>query len=219
MENQANQATKKRLILLLGVVIGLLAGVFATALLVSKLNQRPQQPVKESPPPATSGTSDTIYKYIVHQYEPSSESKTAGASVDSLLNDSLYVEDGSMDLMLDEEDYPMYKEQENANVASVKLVSRQEVPVFYFDVNKNPITAPDNAPKFMEVQFWSTPIHNKVVYLFDGNVLKIKGLKASDVSVIHYKNHYYLQCDRRVYQIKSVSEYARLIEIHDVSFM
>lgn len=218
MENQSNQATKKGLILLLGVIIGLLTGIAVTVVIVNKLNQRPQQPEQESQPQGTSGTTDTIYKYIVHQYEPVSGQNTAGMSVDSLLNDSLYVEDGSMDFMLDEDEYPMYKEQENANVTSEKMVSRQDAPVIYFDANKNPITAPDNAPKFLEVQFWSTPIHNKVVYQYDGNVLKIKGLKPSDANIIHFNNHYYLQCDRRVYQIKSATEFARLVEIHDVSF-
>ena len=218
MENQSNQATKKGLILLLGVIIGLLTGIAVTVVIVNKLNQRPQQPEQESQPQESSGTTDTIYKYIVHQYEPASGPNTAGMSADSLLNDSLYVEDGSMDLMLDEDEYPMYKEQENANVTSEKMVSRQDAPVIYFDANKNPIIAPDNAPKFLEVQFWSTPIHNKVVYQYDGNVLKIKGLKPSDANIIHFNNHYYLQCDRRVYQIKSATEFARLVEIHDVSF-
>lgn len=218
MENQSNLATKKGLILLLGIIIGLLTGVVVTAVLVSKLNVRQQQREVQQLLPRPDGSTDTVYKYIVHKYEPESGIASAGRSVDSLINDSLYVDDGSMDLMLDEDEYPTIMEQENANIASEKMVSRQEVPVLFFDANKNPISAPDNAPKFLEVQFWSTPIHNKIAYFFDGNVLKIKGLKASDVNVIHFNNHYYLQCDRRVYQLKQVTDYARLVEIHDVSF-
>lgn len=218
MENQSNQATKKGLILLLGVIIGLLTGVAVTAVLVNKLNVRQQQREVQQPAPLQEGNSDTIYKYIVHKYEPESDLAKSGSNVDSLMNDSLYVDDGSMDLMLDDDDYSNYMEPENTNVTSEKMVSRQEVPVIFFDANKNPVSAPDNAPKFLEVQFWTTPIHNKIAYLFDGKVLKIKGFQTSEVNVIHFNNHYYLQYDKRVYQIKQVSDYARLVEIRDVSF-
>lgn len=218
MENQSNLATKKGLILLLGVIIGLLVGVAITAVLVSKLNLRQQQRETQQPLPPSAGSTDTIYKYIVHKYEPESGVNKSGQGVDSLMNDSLYVDDGSMDYMLDDEDYPMYKDAENESVASERVIFKQEVPVLYFDAGKNPISAPDNAPKFMEVQFWSTPIHNKIVYQFDNNVLKIKGLKNSDPQIIHFNGHYYLQNEKRVYQIVPAADFRRLVEVRDISF-
>jgi hypothetical protein len=121
--------------------------------------------------------------------------------------------------MLDDEDGEYPEERRSATVSSEKLVSRQEAPILYFDAHKNAVEAPDNAPKFVEVQFWSTPIQNKIVYKFEDNVLKIKGLRLDNVNIIHYNNHYYLQSDRQVYQIQPTTDYKRLTEIHDIPFM
>lgn len=219
MENQSNQATKKGIILLLGVIIGLLVGVLVTFVMVKKLNFKPQQPVKMVTPSTQQGSSDTIYKYIVHQYESGPRDQNAALDGDSLQVDTAFVEDYSMDYMLEDEDVPSHIEKENTNVSSSKLISKYEAPILYFDASRNAIEAPDNAPKFVEVQFWSTPIQNKIVYQFDGNVLKVKGLKTSEVYVIHYKNHYYLQSGRRVFLIETSPEYSRLTEIREGSFL
>ena len=119
--------------------------------------------------------------------------------------------------MLDDEE--MYEEQRTATVASEKMLSRYEVPIVYFDAHKNVVTAPDDAQKIVEVQFWSTPIQNKLVYLFDDNVLKIKGVVFNEPKLIHYNQRLYLQSDRQVYQIQPTTDYKRLTETHDVPFM
>lgn len=218
MENQSNQATKKGLVLLLGIIIGILTGVLVAFIVVEKFNLRSPSVVKLLPTPSSPASKDTVYQYIVHQYDQAPDDEIVYPVSDSLLEDSAYVQDYSMDFMLEDEDYQTYKKKEEANVTSEKLISKDEVPVLYFDANRNAIAVPANAPKFMEVQFWSTPFQNKIVYSFDNSVLKIKGLKPNEVYLIHYNKHYYLQNDRHVYQIQPSSEYVRLTEIHDVSF-
>lgn len=218
MENQSNQSTKKGLILLLGVVIGLLAGVLVAFVAVQKLNLKTPSVVKVLPMPSTPAGKDTVYQYIVHQYDQAPDDEVVYPVSDSLLADSAYVQDNSMDFMLEDDDYQIYNKKEEANVTSEKLISKDEVPVLYFDASRNAIAVPASAPKFMEVQFWSTPFQNKIVYSFDNNVLKIKGLKPNEVYLIHYNKHYYLQNDEHVYQIQSSSDYMKLVEIHDVSF-
>ena len=218
MENQSNQATKKGLILLLGVIIGLLTGVLVTFVMVNKLRDRSQRAEKTDSPAPEKGTSDTIYKYIVHQYQPGMRDAQQGTASDTTQYDSTFVDESSMDYMLDEEEPLAFQEKDNANVTSSKMISKYEAPIIYFDASKNAIEAPANAPKFVEVQFWSTPIHNKVVYMFDNNVLKIKGLKSNEVYVISFNNRYYLQNDRRVYQISPTNEYKRLSEIQEGTF-
>lgn len=217
MENQSNQATKKGLILLLGVIVGLLTGVLVTFVMFNKLNNRSKKNDELAQPAPDKGTSDTIYKYIVHQYVPGSSDVQSRVSSDSLSYDSAFVDESSMDYMLEEEPLA-HGEIESANVSSSKLVSKYEAPIIFFDASKNAVEAPANAPKFVEVQFWSTPIHNKVVYMFENNVLKIKGLKSNEVYVIHFNNHYYLQNDKRVYQISPSNEYKRLTEIQEGTF-
>lgn len=218
MENQSNQSMKKGLILLLGVVIGVLAGALVSFVVVQKLNLKQPSVVKVLPMPSTPTGKDTVYQYIVHQYNQTPSEDIVYPVSDSLLADSAYVRDNSMDFLLEDEDYQTYSEKEETNVTSEKLISKDEVPVLYFDANRKAMAVPANAPKFMDVQFWSTPFQNKTVYLFDNSVLNIKGLKPNEVYIIHYNKHYYLQNDKHVYQIQPSSEYLRLVEIHDVSF-
>lgn len=217
MENQSNQATKKGIILLLGIIIGLLAGVLVAFIVESKIRPKSTSVVKVVPS-EPSGDKDTVYKYIVHQYQNSPDAAEGEAFVDSLQTDSLFMEESAMNLMLDEED-EAYEDLRSTTVSSEKLISRHEAPILYFDSHKNAMEAPENAPKSIEVQFWSTPIQNKIVYQFDNNVLKIKGLKMDNVYVIHYNNRYYLQSDRQVFQIQPTTDYKRLTEIHDAPFM
>ena len=218
MENQSNQATKKGLILLLGVIIGLLVGIFVAFIVVSKFRTNPSSVVKVLPAPKTSSSKDTVYKYIVHQYEQAPGDEIDYPVADSLLMDSMYIQDNSMDYMLEDEDYQDFGWKEDANVTSEKMLSKYEAPVLYFDANRNAVAAAANAPKFIEVQFWSTPFQNKIVYQYDGKVLKIKGLKPDEAYLIHYKDHVYIQYENHVYQIQPSSDFLRLVEIHDVSF-
>ena len=218
MENQSNQATKKGLILLLGIIIGILTGVLVAFIVVEKFNLKSPSVVKLLPTPSSPASKDTVYQYIVHQYDKPSDDDVVYPASDSLLMDSALVQDYSMDFMLEEEDNQTYSKKEETNVTSEKLISKYEAPILYFDANRNAVEAAANAPKLMEVQFWSTPFQNKNVYQFENNILKIKGLKPNEVYLIHYKNHYYLQNDRHVYQIQPSQDYQRLVEIHDVSF-
>lgn len=219
MENhQSNQATKKGIILLLGIIIGLLVGVLVAFIIVGKLNLKNPSVVKVMQPSSSAGVKDTVYKYIVHQYEKVPADNRDMTMADSTQNDSMFVEDYSMDYMLEEEDRQTVVENENTNVSSSKMISKYEAPILYFDAKKNAIEAPANSPKFLEVQFWSTPVQNKLVYQFSDNILKIKGLKYNEAYIIHYNNRYYLQSDKRVFLIQPTTEFQRLSEIHDVQF-
>ncbi len=218
MENQSNQATKKGIILLLGIIIGLLVGVLVAFLVESKIRPKPTSVVKVIPTEKSEGNKDTVYKYIVHQYPERAEEEKVEMETDSMQTDSLFYEESSMNLMLDEEE-ALPEERRTTTVSSEKLISRHETPILYFDAHKNAIEAPANAPKFVELELWTTPIRNKIVYLFDGNVLKVKGLKLDNAYIIHYNNHYYLQNGRQVYQIQPTTEYKRLTELHDTPFL
>ena len=218
MENQSNQATKKGLILLLGIIIGILTGVLVAFVVVEKLNLKTPSEVKILSTPSSPASKDTVYQYIVHQYENGNGEKGVNSVGDSLEMDSMYIQENTMDYMLEEEVYQDYGQKEETNITSERMISKYDAPVLYFDANRNAVSAPSNAPKLMEVQFWSTPFQNKIVYQLDNNILKIKGLKPNEVYLIHYKNHYYLQNDKHVYQIQPSSDYQRLTEIYDVSF-
>lgn len=217
-ENQPSQTSKKGLVLLLGIIIGLLIGVLVAFVVVEKFNLKSPSVVKLLPTPSSSSEKDTVYQYIERQHKETNGNEGEYPMEDSLEADSIYIQENTMDYMLEDDDYQEFVQKEETNVTSERMISKYEAPVLYFDANRNAVSAPENAPKLMEVQFWSTPFQNKVVYQFDNNILKIKGLKPNEVYLIHYKNHYYLQNDKHVYQIQPSSEYSRLVEIHDISF-
>lgn len=217
MENHSNQATKKGVILLLGVIIGLLAGVLVAFVVFNKLRSNPPQVVNVLPVPQASSNKDTVYKYIVHQYESALNAEGTYSSDDSLQTDSIFVQDNSMDFMLEEDDY-QYEKKAETTVTSERLISKYDAPILYFDANRNAVSAAANAPKLMEVQFWSTPFHNKIVYQYNGKILKIKGLSPEETYLIHYKDHVYLQYEKHVYQIQQSADFQRLVEIQDISF-
>lgn len=217
MENQSGQTTKKGVILLLGIVIGLLIGVLVGFIVESKINPQ-NAPVVNVVSTNSTDSTDTVFKYIVHQYSNRPGETVMETETDSLQNDSLFLEENSMNFMLDQEDDVVEHVDLPAEVTSEKMVFRHDVAVVFLDSHKNPVETPENAPKSIEVQFWSTPIQNKIVYQFDNNILKIKGLKTDNVDVIHYNNHYYLQSDRQVYPIQQTSDFRRLVETHDIVF-
>lgn len=210
------------MLLLLGIVIGLLVGVLVAFAIVKMLNLKTPQEKEVKMVPQTPAEKDTIYKYIVHRYEPTVVERGEAMMPDSLAADTMFVDESSMDYMLEDDDYPGYAENEHtntsANISSAKLLNKYEAPILYFDANKNAVEAPANAPKFVEVQFWSTPIQNKISYQYKDNILKIKGLKSNEVYVVHYNNRYYLQSDKRVFLIQPSNDYQRLVEIRDVQF-
>ena len=84
MENQSNQPTKKGLVLLLGVIIGLLAGLLVAFVLVQRLNLKSPSEVKILPMPSTPAEKDTVYQYIVHQYDRIPEDEVVYPDSDSL---------------------------------------------------------------------------------------------------------------------------------------
>ena len=213
-----NQATKKGLILLLGVVIGLLTGILVAVLVVNKVNPDRSTEVRVIAP-ETPAVKDTVVKYVIHQYQSAPKfTVNAVDQADSLSADSLYVEGGALDYMLDDEVEPEQLEPTATSVASEKMVARFEAPVLYFDANKNATETPEHAQRTMEVQFWSTPIRNKMVYQFKDNKIKVKGIVLNEANVIHYKDRYYLQSEKRIYLIQPTDEYKRLTEIHDAPF-
>ena len=218
MENQSDQATKKGIILLLGIIIGLLVGGLVAFAIAGRLKLKSPSVVKVLQPTPSKGSKDTVYKYIVHQYENAPSEGRDLAAADTMDSDSLFVEDYSMDYMLEEDDIQTVPEKENTNISSTKMIAKYEAPILYFDAKKNAIEVPSGSPKFVEVQFWSTPVQNKQVYQFTDNVLKIKGLKYNEVYVIHYNNRYYLQSDKQVYLIQPNTDFQRLTTIHDIQF-
>lgn len=214
MDKQSNLATRKGLILLLGILIGMLVGLFVAFLLIDKISELKEPIVKQEIPQKQTPPNDTIVKYVVHKYEPNS-SQNSSAKTDSLNSDSLDYYSKSVDFLLDDDEEIKPLEFDKTNVSESKIIHKHDCNIVFLDANKNVVEPVENIGENVEVQFWSTPIKNKISYSFDKNVLKIKGLQQSDnVAVYYYKENYYLSLDKRTYLITPSKESRRLLETH-----
>ena len=104
MNSQNNQATKKGLILLSGVIIGILTGFFVAFTLLQKFDPHTRPVAKEEQPRDIEGkTADTVVKYVVYRYESEPGVPSRTSQPDSLETDSTLVELYGADLFLEDE--------------------------------------------------------------------------------------------------------------------
>lgn len=61
-----------------------------------------------------------------------------------------------------------------------------------------------------EVEEWSESAVNKISYLRNNNILKIKGLKIQNIKIIFHKDEYYIEHNGRYYPIPENDEFHRL---------
>ncbi len=215
MNQQSNQATKRGLILLLGVIIGVITGFVVAFVLFQKINSLTKPVVKEfSNNSYELRTADTIVKYVVHKYEPHNNLQGNIIQPDTLTTDSTLVDFQSVDFLLEDEDeYPDFSDNKPTTVSESKLISRNEIPVLNIDDDKN-ILESDEIRNIIDVQIWSTPIKNKLTYNFNGKILKIKGLTGYENIIIYSHNEdYILVIDKRQYKIYQTKDYIRLSEV------
>ncbi len=210
---------KRRVLFAIGILIGLLLGSIVTMLLVDWLDYKRPTVVKVLDPSPAEGTKDTVVNYVIHKYEVQNEIEEESPA-DSLLQDSIMIEEDNSDLMLDEDVIRELQAEETdpQNVLEEKMLKKGLVKVIYLDENKHVITAPAQAAAQWQVQQWTTPIKNKIAYQLSNNTLKVKGLDIENISIAAYDNHFYLLSGSRVYNIKPNKQFERLVETSEIKF-
>lgn len=194
----------------------MVVGLLVAMLLIDKVGRLKDSPDKTTPTVATA-TSDTVVKYIVHHYER--DDRTPAQNIDSLLSDSSELENYSVDYLLDNDVENETMESDKTNIAEPKIIDQREITVVFLDNDKNIMETPENVMKSVDIQLWSTPIKNKMSYSFEKKYLKIKGLQSADnLKIYFYKDHYYLQTEKRTYLLNPCKEYTRLSEAPNISF-
>lgn len=218
-ENNGIQPTpnpKRRVLFLLGIIVGILLGVGITMLIVNHLNSLHPKEIQLVHPTEQVGKSDTVVKYIIHKHE-AMYSENPAQAIDTAAIDTLQETELSQDYMLDEDDLLALEREEDENaVPTEKLIARSFVKVTFLDNDKNPISTPDNVVANMQLQQWETPIKNKITYQFSGNTIRIKGASIAQFKVIHYKKTYYLSTAKSCYPIRRNNQFERLIESADL---
>lgn len=216
------KAPKKSLFFFIGMGIGLMIGMVLTMIIinlvdihrpsvVSVLNPEPVQYVADTP--------DTVTRIVVKNKPEitDNDDEEYYAQRDTVMTDSIYAEDVSQDLMLDETEIQESQNQlPPEHIVSAKLLHTNTVKVLFLNENKTETTPPDKAIAEVHIQQWETPIKNKLSYFLSDNSLKIKGLNIEHLKIIHYKNCYYLVNGNHFYAIHQNKQYERLVETHNL---
>lgn len=208
---------RRRLLFIIGGLIGLLLGAVLTMLMVDWLDYKHPTVVKVFEP-STSHKTDTVVNYVIHKYQSEESGKSGALATDTLAMDTSMVDElDYQDFMLDEEDM-QEEEAARQNVVGERMLQKVMQKVIYLNHNKQETPVPANGIAQMQVQQWETPIKNRLSYQFSNNTLKLKGLNAEMVKLVNYDDNFYLLSGKRVYAIKQNRQYEKLTEVYDLTF-
>lgn len=209
---------RRRLLFIIGGLIGLLLGAVLTMLVVDWLGYKHPTVVKIFEP-NKEGKTDTVVNYVIHKYQSDNPANKSDMAADTMAMDSNMVDEiDYQDFMLDEDEL---QEDDNAvrqNVVGERMIQKGTQKVLYLNHNKQEIPAPANGLVQINLQQWDTPIKNKQTYQFSNGTLKLKGLNIESVKLVSYDDNLYLLSGKRVYAIKQNRQYERLVEVPDISF-
>jgi len=221
-QSTAPKPPKKKLFFFIGVLIGLMLGMVLTMVIINFIDKGNPSVVRvfnSSPTQPADDNSDTITQTVVNHSPKATENEEDDyyAYRDTASVDSIYAEDASQDLMLDETELEEAQNDEpSEHVASTKLLHSNTIKVIFLNDNKLETTPPANATLEFRVQQWDTPIKNKLSYFLTNNVLKVKGLNSEHLKIFHFKNIYYLVNGTHYYPIHQNKQYERLAETHNL---
>jgi len=208
---------RRRLLFVIGGLIGLLLGAVLTMLMVDWLDYKHPTVVKVFEP-STSQKTDTVVNYVIHKYQSEESGKSGALATDTLAMDTSMVDElDYQDFMLDEEDM-QEEEAARQNVVGERMLQKVMQKVIYLNHNKQETPVPANGIAQMQIQQWETPIKNRLSYQFSNNTLKLKGLNVETVKVVNYDDNFYLLAGKRVFVIKPNRQYEKLVEVYDLTF-
>lgn len=214
------QNRKRKVLFIIGLLVGLLLGGVLTMLLMDLLDYEHPTVVKVLEHSAPAGTKDTVVNYVIHKYESQDGANRETQDADTLMVDSSEFNEDYQDYMLDEEDLKELKTAKESpqSVMEDKMLKKSMLKITYLDGNKHVVAAPSNAPVQCQIQQWSTPIKNRLSYQFSNNVLRVKGLDIDNVKLVHYDDHYYMLAGNHVYLVNPNKQYDKMLEASDMSF-
>lgn len=208
---------RRRLLFVIGGLIGLLLGAILTMLVVDWLDYKHPTVVKILEPSSARKT-DTVVNYVIHKYQPEDEVENSSMPADTMDMDTTIVDElDYQDFMLDEDDM----QDEDAlrqNVVGERMLQKSTQKVVYLNHNKQEVPVPANGIVQMQIQQWDTPIKNRLSYQFSGNTVKLKGLGIDNAKVVCYDDNFYLVSGKRVYMLKPNKQFEKLVEVSDITF-
>lgn len=207
---------KRKVLFLVGIIVGILLGALLTMFITDWLDYRHPAEVRVLTPPMDAKGADTVVKYVVHRHEMAPEEQLYHAAADTAQVDTAFADDSSQDLYLDEDE--LADADDDEVVVAEKMLARQMLKIQYLDNNKKEIFVPENAPSEIQFQQWETPVRNKLSYQLTGNILKVKGMSAQNVKIVHYKGKIHLVRGHQAYPLTPNTQFERLVESPETGF-
>ncbi len=204
---------KKKVLFLIGIIFGILLGALLTMFITDWLDYRRPTEVRVLTPQPSGKGADTVVKYVVHRHETAPEEQLYHAVADTARVDTAFADDSSQDLYLDEDG--LADADDDEVVVTEKMIARQMLKIQYLDNNKKEIPVPENAPAEIQFQQWETPVRNKLSYQLTGNILKVKGMSAQNVKIVHYRGKLYLVRGHQAYPLTPNMPFDRLVEDYE----
>lgn len=211
---------RRRVLFIVGVIIGLLAGAILTMLIVDWLDYKHPTVVKILEHSTPAGSKDTVINYVIHKHVNQEETNLKVLEADSLSQDSIDQETDYQDFMLDEDEIQDWQADEEMpqSVSEDKILKKNTIRITYMDENKRIVPTPANSPIQWQIQMWSTPIKNRLSYQYANNLLKVKGMDIENMKIVHFSNQFYLVHNNRTYLIKPNKQFEKLQEAPEMSF-
>ncbi len=198
----------KKLLFAAGVMFGLLLGVAITALVMLYAERHRTQTDTAAELQYGKTVTDTVFHYVIQKQTTAQAANDPNAQ-DTLFIDTLLQDYETQDLTMDESLQSSMDDGEEVteDLVQEKMLHSVSVPVVFLDDNMQ--ETDHEASAQLQVQQWSTPVRNKVTYLFSDKILKVKGMKIDGCKVYHFRGNYYLEANQSTYLIRPNSHFEK----------
>ena len=184
--------------------IGLLFGIMICALLYYfdiKIFESKFMPLAEKEV-VTRIKTDTVYLETTPKLKKQNPETISTDSTDNFMDTKRNGDDTSI-----YETSFSFEGDERDEVFSDQLLKTRTVKVKSL---KQEVALPETTFNSFEIQQWSTPIKNRIIYHRNQNMLKIKGMEINNATIVFWNNVYYLEVNNRYYSIAETERFERL---------
>lgn len=212
-KSKSNHKLSGIAVFFIGFSLGILIFVFAAFVFKNVLFFKNLNPTELFDQDSKKQTAEDFVKPRKKSVKKSSDFEQSTA--DSLAIDSTAVViDEETDYLEDSEFY-MDESVSEGKIAEEKMLQSKTVKVIVKNSKlEDQHDVPDNIIAYFEVQKWESPIVNRLVYQRKHNVLKIKGMDISRLSIFYINGKYYITDGGRLFPIPNNSDFEKLSEIN-----
>ena len=197
----------------IGFSLGILIFVFSVFVFKNALffkNLNPTELFDQDDSKYTAKDQVTPRKKTIKKTSENNESPSDSLSIDST---TVIMDDESA--LIEDSEFYMDESVSEGKIAEEKILQSKTIKVIVKNSKlEDQQDAPGNIIAYFEVQKWESPIVNRLVYQRKHNVLKIKGMDISKLSIYFINGKYYVTDGARLFSIPNNTDFEKLSEIN-----